>query len=150
MKKVGGGGDGDKGWGRDDGVCRGCDPVSGCRRWRGGATMAKYKSKSQPPSFLSSFRLCTAPLSSSFVYSAQPTTTRSRCPGGRFVLYPRSRISSAPFRDLLRGLLRALPTSLCRTRSKSLSSALIRPTRGFFILGPHFGFYPRTRVVPTS
>jgi len=50
--------------------------VSGSRRRRQrGATMAKYKSKSRPPSFLTSplpSQLCTgAPLSSSFVHPAR-------------------------------------------------------------------------------
>lgn len=42
-----------------------------------GATMAKYKSKSQPPSFLLSFRPSTSatPLSSSFVYSLRASPT---------------------------------------------------------------------------
>lgn len=94
----------------------GCDLVSGCRR---GATMAKYKSKSRPPSFLLSFRPYVAPLSSAFVYSASlrqhrhsfPSSFFSSCLSSCFSsfsspflvagargLYPRSRGHlSAPF-----------------------------------------------------
>lgn len=61
---------------------RACVCVCVYVRERGsGATIAKYKSKSRPPSFLLSFRprFTLAPLSSSFVYSAthsSPTFSR--------------------------------------------------------------------------
>lgn len=109
-----------------------------------GATMAKYKSKSQPPSFLLSFRpRISAPLSSFFVYSREPPTGDDALSVvGVHGLYPRPRISLPLFRTP--GLSFALPTSLYRSHTVPLSSALIRLTQGLLYSSDHFGFYPRT------
>jgi len=121
-----------------------------CRRRQRGATMAKYKSKSRPPSFLTSPlppQICT-PLSSSFVHPAPPTRA---APVPAVALYPRFReflsysIHSAGLARFARFLIRI---SLCRSRPRPLSSALIHPRTPprEFLPYPrgHFGFHPRT------
>lgn len=114
-----------------------CDLVSGCRHHSGGATMAKYKSKSQPPSFLSSF--C-PPASFIFLFRLFcDLRHRRRC----FVvlvagaLYPR--ISLAAF------------SSWPPSRFLSLYAALVSRASVFRFNSPyaslfsdHFGFHPRT------
>lgn len=116
-----------------------------------GATMAKYKSKSQPPFFLLSFRPRVPlrhlylPLSS---ISREPPTSNdalSLLVVYVYGLYPRPRISLPLFRTPP-GLSFALPTSLYRSLYMSPSSALILPSLrgGFLYFSDHFGFYSRT------
>lgn len=108
-----------------------------------GATMAKYKSKSQPPSFLLSFRPRTSatPLSSSLVYSLRAFPDDAS-PGSR---YARSLSSPGNFSPAIQNswpLFRASYLFIVVLYAAPLSSALIRLTLLHF--SDHFGFYLRT------